>query len=170
MRAWEWAFLISMVITAAPVARNRVVLPELEKGLLLLGFFVCDLTFDGFLCYLQRLHGSCRQPLPKRVRGPSISHVADFKKKTENSNQTGKASAHVVCNAQTLSAAHSLPNMSARHSAAHVEADVLCLLNHARVMSRCEVSALQSSFRHRNGALWHAHAACLPQSCFHAAV
>ena len=109
MRTWEWAFLISMVITAAPVARNRVVLLELEKGLLLLGFFVCDLTFDGFLCYLQRLHGSCRQPLSKRVRGPSISHVADFKKKTENSNQTGKASESSCCLQCADSVCSSLP-------------------------------------------------------------
>ena len=125
MRTWEWAFLISMVVTAAPVARNRVVLPELEKSLLLLGFFVCDLTFNGVLCYLQRLHGSCRQPLPKRIRGPSISHVADFKMKMKMKIRTKlakQAEAHVVCNAQTLSAAHSLPNMSARHSAASVEA------------------------------------------------
>ena len=83
MRTWEWAFLISMVVTAAPVARNRVVLPELEKSLLLLGFFVCDLTLNGVLCYLQRLHRSCRQPLPKRIKGPSVGHVADFKMKTK---------------------------------------------------------------------------------------
>ena len=81
VRTWKWTSLISMVVAAAPVARNRVVLPELEKSLLLLGFFVCDLTLNGVLCYLQRFHRSCRQPLPKRIRGPSASHIVDFKKK-----------------------------------------------------------------------------------------
>ena len=37
-------------------------------------------------------------------------------------NWQKQTEAHVVCIAQTLSAAHSLPNMSARHSAAKVEA------------------------------------------------
>ena len=67
------------------------------------------------------------------------------------------------CNSLTL-------NMSARHTAAGGEACVLCLLDCARVMSRCKVSALQSSFRHCYGTMWHAHASCLPESCSHAAM
>ena len=90
MRAWEWAFLIPMVVPAAPVARNRVILPESEKCLLLLGFSVCDLTFNGFLRGNQCRHGSCRQPFPKRSRGPSEIHVTNFVMKNSNRHKLSK--------------------------------------------------------------------------------
>ena len=77
--------------------------------------------------------------------------------------------ARIVCFADP--GCKSLPLiMSARHKAAGGEACVLGLSDCARVMSRCKVAALQSSFCHCYGAVWHAHASCLPESCSHAAV
>ena len=117
------AFLIPMVMPAAPVARNRVILPESEKCLLLLGFSVCNLTFNGFLRGSQCRHGSCRQPFPKRGRGPI--HVTDFVMKERfGPTKAEQTEAHGVCMVKTPSAAHSLLNMSARHAAARGEADV----------------------------------------------
>ena len=74
MCTWDRARLVSMMVAAASVARDGMILPKLEEYLLFLVLPVCNLAFNGLLCIFQGCHRGLAEPCPECV-GREI-HVA----------------------------------------------------------------------------------------------
>ena len=167
MCTWKRALLTLRVMPTAPVTRNRVILPKLEKCRLFLSFSVRYLLFRWLPSWRSVPPRKLTASMPKT----KLEANGDPCHKLLQETRTDKLKPKVRIVRLADPGCNSLPlSMSARHTAAGGEACVLCLSDCARVMSRCKVSALQSSFCHCYGTLWHAHASCLPESCSHAAM
>ena len=68
MRTGDRALLVSLMVAAASVARNGMILPKLEEYLLFLILPVSNLAFNGLLCIFQGCHRCLAEPSPEFVR------------------------------------------------------------------------------------------------------